>query len=154
MLTMKYWLGKLLATDGACSSLVLRLALAVVIFPHGAQKVLGWFGGHGFSATLEAFTGKMGLPFLIALLVIAGEFFGSLALAAGLFTRLAAAGITAIMLGAVATAHWHNGFFMNWSGQQAGEGFEFHILAMGMGLALILTGGGLGSLDGEIEKRL
>lgn len=151
---MKYWLGKLLATDGACSSLVLRLALAVVIFPHGAQKVLGWFGGHGFSATLEAFTGKMGLPFLIALLVIAGEFFGSLALAAGLFTRLAAAGITAIMLGAVGTAHWHNGFFMNWSGQQAGEGFEFHILAMGMGLALILTGGGLGSLDGEIEKRL
>jgi len=151
---MKFWLRKLLETDEAWSSLVLRLALAAVMFPHGAQKVLGWFGGHGFSATLEALTGGMGLPYLIALLVIAGEFFGSLALAAGLFTRLAAAGITAIMLGAVAAAHWQNGFFMNWSGKQAGEGFEFHLLAMGMGLALMLAGGGRGSLDGGIEKRL
>ncbi len=127
--------------------------LGVVFFPHGAQKALGIFGGKGFLATLSQFT-ENGMPWIVALLVILGEFLGSLALIAGLFTRFAAFGITVIMLGAVATVHWQYGFFMNWSGLQAGEGFEFHLLAIGIGLALICAGGGRWSMDRSIAAQL
>lgn len=136
-----------LKTDNTISPLLLRVALGLVMFPHGAQKVLGWFGGHGLEGTLGFLTQNMGLPTVIALMVIAGEFLGSLALVTGTLTRLGAAGIFAIMTGAVATVHWQNGFFMNWSGQQAGEGFEFHLLALGMATALMITGGGKFSVD-------
>lgn len=145
---------KIFQTKSEISPLALRVMLGIVIFPHGAQKVLGWFGGHGFEGTLGFFTQQMGLPTMIALLVFAGEFLGSLGLITGFLTRLSAAGIAAIMSGAIATAHWGNGFFMNWSGKQAGEGFEFHLLVIGMAIALIISGGGKFSLDQWIAKYL
>lgn len=141
------WIGYLIRTDRDVASLVLRLTLAAVIFPHGAQKLLGWFGGYGFSGTMGFFTEQVGLPGLLAFLVIFIEFFGALALAAGVLGRAAAAGVASVMVGAVLTTHLPNGFFMNWSGAQAGEGFEFHLLAIGIALAVMLKGSGAASVD-------
>jgi putative oxidoreductase len=141
-------------TEDSISTLILRIALGVAIFPHGAQKLLGWYGGHGLEGTLGFFTQKMGVPYLIAILVIIGEFFGALGLITGFLTRLSAAGMAMIMTGAVAMAHWNNGFFMNWSGKQAGEGFEYHILAIGIATALIILGGGSFSLDQWVSKNV
>ncbi len=144
---------KLFGTDNDWSSLVLRVMLGLVMFPHGAQKVLGWFGGHGLAGTLGFFTGTMGIPLALALLVIAAEFLGSLGLITGLLTRLSAFGIACVMLGAIFKVHLPNGFFMNWSGTQAGEGFEYHLLAIAIAVALLLKGGGKWSLDGLIARR-
>jgi len=130
--------------------LVLRLTLAVVIFPHGAQKVLGWFSGHGVKSTLKFFTDS-GMPAVLALLAIAAEFLGPLGLAAGLLTRVAAFGILCVMLVAIITVHWPHGFFMNWEGNQKGEGFEYHLLALGVAIALIIMGGGAWSIDGALS---
>ena len=141
-------------TEDSISSLVLRVALGVAMFPHGAQKLLGWFGGHGPSATLGFFTSTMGVPWFIAILVIIGEFFGALGLITGFLTRLSAAAMAVIMGGAVVMAHWNNGFFMNWSGKQAGEGFEYHILAIGIAAALMISGGGSFSIDRWIAKNI
>lgn len=141
-------------TEDSISSLVLRVALGVAFFPHGAQKLLGWFGGHGLDATLGFFTSKMGIPYFIAILVIVGEFFGALGLITGFLTRLSAAAIATIMAGAVTIVHWDNGFFINWSGKQAGEGFEYHILAMGIAMALTISGAGSFSLDQWVTKNV
>ncbi len=141
-------------TEDSFSFLILRIALAVVIFPHGAQKVLGWFGGYGIEASLGFLTGKMGVPYFIAVLVIIGEFFGALGLLTGFLTRFCAAAMAVIMAGAIAMAHWNNGFFMNWSGKQAGEGFEYHILAIGIAAALMISGGGSFSLDQWVSRNL
>jgi putative oxidoreductase len=143
----------LLATDDSWAPLVVRLTLGVVMFPHGAQKLLGWWGGSGFAGTLGGFEQAFGLAAWVTLLVIVAEFFGSLGLVFGFLTRLAACGIGAVMVGAVALAHWPNGFFMNWSGQQAGEGFEFHLLAVGICVALLVAGGGRWSVDGALAGR-
>ena len=116
-----------LATDASWLPTLNRIGLGLVMFPHGAQKLLGWFGGYGLSGTLGWLTGAVGLPLPVALLVVAAESLGALALLFGAGTRLAASGVLAVMLGAVATTHWSNGFFMNWEGTQAGEGFEFHL---------------------------
>ncbi len=137
----------LLWTDGSVVGLVLRLTLAVVIFPHGAQKALGWFGGHGFKNTLKFFTNS-GIPTVLALLAIAAEFLGPLGLAVGLLTRVAAFGIACVMLVALVTVHWQHGFFMNWFGTQQGEGFEYHLLALGIAISLTIMGGGAWSVDG------
>ena len=139
----------LLQTDGSVVGLILRLTLAVVIFPHGAQKVFGWFGGHGFKNTLQSFTSS-GIPTGFALLAIAAEFLGSLGLAVGFLTRVAAFGIACVMLVAIATVHWPHGFFMNWSGTQPGEGFEYHLLALGLAIAVMIMGGGAWSVDGAL----
>ena len=141
---MLAWL--LLQTEGSVTVLLLRLTLAVVIFPHGAQKVLGWFGGPGFTATLQSFT-SAGIPSVLALLAIAAEFLGPLGLVLGLLTRLAAFGIACVMLVAIATVHWTQGFFMNWAGTQPGEGFEYHLLVLGITIALMILGGGTWSVD-------
>lgn len=143
---------KLLRTTDDTSLTILRWTLAVVIFPHGAQKLLGWFGGYGFEGTMGFLTGTVGLPWIVALTVIVAEFFGSLGLALGLLSRLAAAGIACVMIGAVATTHLANGFFMNWSGQQAGEGFEYHLLVLGIALVLMLRGSGALSLDRRLAS--
>ena len=140
-------------TEDSTTHLILRVVLGLVIFFHGAQKLLGWFGGHGFDGTMGFFTEKMGLPALIAFLVIIGESFGSLGLITGFLTRLSAAGVACILLGAIAMVHWNNGIFMNWAGQQAGEGFEYHLLALGLAIPLILYGGGKFSLDQMVEKK-
>ena len=144
----------LLRTNDRIEPLLLRLFLGVVFFPHGAQKVLGWFGGYGFAGTMGFFTQQMHIPALLAFLAIAAEFAGSLGLIVGLLTRVAAFGILSNLLVAVATVHAHNGFFMNWSGKQPGEGFEFHLLAIGMALPLMLAGGGKLSVDRALAGKL
>ncbi len=144
---------QLLATKNDISALVLRLVLGIVFFPHAAQKVLGWFGGYGLKATLAAFTDKMHIPFVFAVLAITAEFLGSIALILGFFTRLAAFGIAVIMVVAVYMVHWYNGFFMNWSGMQKGEGIEYHLLVIAIAVALMIKGGGSLSIDKKISKR-
>lgn len=145
---------KLFKTNNELAPLVLRLFLAIVIFPHGAQKVLGWFGGHGFSATMSWFTEKMYIPAPLAFLAILAEFGGSIALFFGLLTRLSAFGIGTIMAVAIIKVHAANGFFMNWSGKQAGEGFEYHLLVIAIAIALMLQGGGKAALDSLIYRKL
>lgn len=143
---------RILRTDPELSTLLIRLGLGVVIFPHGAQKLLGLFGGAGFGGTLDAFTG-MGLPTVVGVLVILGEFLGSLALIVGFLSRVAATGIGIIMIGA-AWMHRANGFFMNWYGVKSGEGFEYHILALAICVALIIKGSGALSVDRVLYARL
>lgn len=145
---------KLLNTPAEPALFVIRLTAAAMILPHGAQKLLGWFGGNGFEATMGFFTQQMGLPAPVALGVIATETLAMLALALGLGGRLMAAALTGIMIGAIATVHGQHGFFMNWFGQQSGEGIEYHLLVMGLSLALIWRGSGAWSLDRWLIKRL
>jgi putative oxidoreductase len=128
-------------------ALVARVALGAVMLPHGAQKLLGWFGGYGFSGTMGFLTGDAGLPWIVALTVILAESFGALALVLGLFGRVGALGVAAVMVGAVATVHLANGFFMNWFGNQKGEGFEYHLLALGLAAVVLVKGSGALSVD-------
>jgi putative oxidoreductase len=144
----------LFGTDEAWSSFILRVVLGLVMFPHGAQKMLGWYGGFGFTGTMGFFTDTMHLPWIVAVLVIVGEFFGSLGLLAGLLTRFTAASLAVIMVGAIVTTHVPHGFFMNWFGKQAGEGYEYHLLVIGMCAALLTSGAGRWSVDGAIAKKL
>lgn len=144
----------LFQTDDGWAGLVLRLTLGLVMFPHGAQKLVGWYGGHGFSGTMSFFTETMHLPWTIAFLVIVGEFFGSLGLLIGLLTRLSAASLAVIMLGAIITVHWPHGLFMNWFGKQSGEGYEYHLLVIGIAVALLVTGAGRWSADRMIARKL
>jgi len=130
----------------------IRLALGVVMFPHGAQKAFGWFGGQGFSGTVEAFSG-MGFPAWSTVLLIMTESLGALLLAAGLLTRIWALGFGISMSICMSLNHIQNGFFMNWFGQKTGEGFEYHILVLGIVLALLLKGGGMLSLDHYISHK-
>lgn len=146
-------LARLLGSSLGPAGTLLRVALAVVLFPHGAQKALGWFGGYGWSGTMGYLTGTAGLPTVIAALVITIEFAGSLALLAGAATRLAASGVIAVMIGAIVKVHAANGFFMNWFGAQAGEGFEYHLLVIGMAAALLIGGGGAASVDGRLARK-
>ena len=141
---------KLFGTDDSTATAILRLVLGLVIFAHGAQKMLGWFGGFGFSGTMGFFTGQMHIPAVFAFLAIAAEFFGGLGLIAGFLTRIAAFGITVNMLVAIETVHRGFGFFMNWSGQQKGEGFEFHLLVIAMTVFLMIRGAGAFSVDRAI----
>jgi len=143
----------LFQTDDGWAGFILRITLGLVMFPHGAQKLLGLFGGYGFSGTMGFFTQKLGIPWLIALLVIIGESFGSIALLAGFFTRFTAASLAIIMLGAISMVHIPHGFFMNWSGQQLGEGFEYHLLVIGVAATLLITGGGKWSVDRILMER-
>jgi putative oxidoreductase len=140
-------------TNHRFAPLVARLTLGLVMFPHGAQKALGWFGGYGYSGTMGYFTQSLHIPAPLALLAIGAEFAGSLGLILGLFSRLAAVGIATIMLVAILTVHAANGFFMNWSGSQKGEGFEYHLLALGLALIVLAQGAGAASLDGLIAPR-
>jgi putative oxidoreductase len=133
---------------------LMRLGLAVVMFPHGAQKVLGWFGGYGFSGTMKFFTENLHIPAPIAVLAILAEFLGPIGLLLGLGTRLAAFGIGATITVAALMAHTANGFFMNWSGQQAGEGFEYHILMAVLAFAIVIQGAGKWALDSLVLKKL
>lgn len=141
-------------TDDSWTGLILRLTLGLVMFPHGAQKLLGWYGGYGFSGTLGFFTDTMHLPWLIAFLVVIGESFGSVALLLGLLTRFTAASLAVIMVGAIVTTHLPHGFFMNWFGKQQGEGYEYHLLVIGIAVALLVTGAGRWSADRGIAKKL
>ena len=150
---MKSILHLVVRTSGDWAPLIARLTLAIVFFPHGAQKVLGWFGGYGFTGTMGFFTAKMGLPYVIALLPVLTEFLAPFALAAGLFTRIAALAIGVDMLVAIVMVHGANGFFMNWFGNQKGEGYEYHLLVIGLALALVMQGAGRFSVDHAIANQ-
>ena len=145
-------LASILATNDSPALFAIRVALGAVILPHGLQKVFGWFGGYGLEGTLGGFA-SMGIPALFGILAIVAEFAGALALIAGFATRIAAFGIGATMVVAALLVHRANGFFMNWGGTQAGEGFEYHILAAARSLALILGGAGRWSLDRVLASR-
>ena len=138
---------KLIVTNNDLATTILRLVLGVIFFAHGAQKMLGWFGGYGFSATMGFFTGVMHIPAVFAFLAIAAEFFGGLGLIVGFLTRIAAFGIFSNMVVAVAMVHGHFGLFMNWTGTQKGEGYEYHLLVLAMTAFLMIAGGGAASLD-------
>ena len=140
------------STDDSVAAAILRLATGVVFFAHGAQKMLGWFGGFGFSGTMGFFTGQMHIPAVFAFLAIAAEFFGGLGLIVGFLTRIAAFGIAVNMLVAVWMVHGANGFFMNWTGQQKGEGFEYHLLTLAITVFLMIRGAGAFSIDRAIAK--
>jgi putative oxidoreductase len=140
---------RLFQTENEIAVLIMRLFLGVVFFPHGMQKLLGLYGGPGFLGSMNMFT-SMGVPTIFAVLAILAEGLGSLGLLTGFLTRIAAFGVTTNMIVAIMMVHWQNGFFMNWMGNQKGEGFEFHLLAIGLGLALIIKGGGALSIDRAI----
>jgi len=140
-------LRRLLATDDSTATATLRLVLGVVFFAHGAQKMLGWFGGPGFSGTMGLFTGYLHIPAPLAFLAIAAEFFGGLGLILGLLTRIAAFGIAMNMVVAIALVHSSFGFFMNWTGAQKGEGFEYHLLVLAITAFLMIRGAGAFSVD-------
>ena len=146
-------LTSLMKTSNDSASLVLRVMLGLVFFPHGAQKALGWFGGYGLQGTLGFFTHTLGVPMVFAVLAIAAEFLGAIGLIAGLLTRVAAFGIACNMLVAIYMVHLPNGFFMNWTGKQAGEGYEYHLLVIAMAIALMIKGGGRWSLDHALSAR-
>ena len=146
-------LRKLLATSPDFLPTLARLALGAVMFPHGAQKVLGWFGGYGFGGTMGFFTNTMGIPWVFGFLAIVAEFVGALGLIVGGLARVAAFGIASVMVVAVATTHWQNGFFMNWGGTQKGEGFEYHVLALALAVIVMLRGSGALSLDRWLAAR-
>ena len=150
-ITMKT-LKKILSTNDNHSALVARLFLGIVIFPHGAQKLLGWFGGYGFTGTMGFFTETIGLPWLIGLMIILFEFFGAILLILGLGTRLIATFYAVLAFGIVFSSHIQNGFFMNWFGNQTGEGYEYFLLWLGLALILIISGGGKMSLDKKFVK--
>jgi putative oxidoreductase len=138
---------KLFSTSNDFALTLLRVVLGVVFFAHGSQKMLGWFGGYGFSGTMNFFTHDMHIPAVFAFLAIAAEFFGGIGLLLGLATRIAAFGITVNMLVAIFMVHLPNGFFMNWSGQQKGEGIEYHLLVLATTVVLMMRGAGALSAD-------
>jgi putative oxidoreductase len=144
----------LFQTEDDKVALILRVLLGVVFFPHGMQKLLGWYGGLGFSGTMNMFTTNMGIPALFAFLAIMAEGLGSLGLLTGFLTRVAAFGITVNMIVAIKMVHWQNGFFMNWFGTQKGEGFEYHLLVIAIGIALMIRGGGALSIDKALAGHL
>jgi putative oxidoreductase len=144
---------RLLRTDADYAGTVARIALGIVILPHGAQKLLGWFGGGGVSGTIGFFESAWGIPAVLTALVIAAEFFGALVLVFGFVGRFAALSIAAVMAGAVVLQHAAVGFFMNWSGAQAGEGFEYHLLAVGLALVVAIKGSGAFSIDRWLTSR-
>jgi putative oxidoreductase len=142
-------------TDDSIRSLFQRAALAAIVSGHGAQKLLGWFGGWGFEGTMRYFTDDIGAPAAVAFLIIVLESLGMLALAAGFLTRLLAAGVTLVMAGAIAFEHGKVGFFLNWGGAAGrGEGYEFHLLALALSIPLVLSGAGAWSIDRLLARRL
>ena len=147
-------LNTLFNTDSSDNAaLIARVFVGLVILPHGLQKLFGMFGGYGFSATLEFFSGSMGIPVPIGFLIIMGESVGAVFLIIGLLSRISAAGLLIIMIGAIFMGHFQHGFFMNWFGNQQGEGFEYHLLVIGLSLIVILNGGGRWALDGMLFKK-
>src|SRR5467141_2023027 len=140
-------LNKLFRTDNDIATAIVRLVLGVVFFAHGAQKLLGWFGGYGFTGTMGFFTGVMHIPVIFAFLAIVAEFFGGLGLIFGYMTRVATVGVLSNMIVAIAMVHSQFGFFMNWTGAQKGEGYEYHLLALAVTVLLIIRGAGAVSLD-------
>src|ERR1700739_4557772 len=143
---------RLFATSNECTLAQLRIVLGVLFFAHGAQVTLGWFGGYGFHGTMQYFTQTMGIPAVFAFLAIMAQFLGGIGLIVGFLSRIAAFGIAADMLVAVFKVHLAFGFFMNWSGAQKGEGYEYHLMVLAIVLVIMVTGAGALSIDRAIAK--
>jgi putative oxidoreductase len=142
----------LLATRDDCYLTALRLSVGIMILPHGLQKTFGWFGGPGFSKMMTGFTQGAHIPTVFAFLAIMAEFLGGIGLIAGFLTRIAAFGVLVNMVVAVIFFNWRFGFFMNWTGNQRGEGIEFHILAITILVGVVLRGAGPLSIDRAITR--
>jgi putative oxidoreductase len=145
--------GLLFRTGAYSAPLFVRIFLALVLFPHGAQKLLGAFGGFGFEGSMNYFTGTVGLPWIIGFAVILIEFFGPIALLLGFATRLWSMAIAVVMTGIILT-NFTGYFFMNWFGNQPTEGMEFFLLAIGMSGSLVVSGAGRFSLDRYQSTRM
>jgi len=145
---------RILETPAEVYLMACRLILGVVMLAHATQKIFGWFGGAGFSATLQSFSAHLGIPLVIGFFVVLVEFFGSLGLILGFLGRLASVCIIAFMVGAILIVHLNNGFFMNWTGRGHGEGFEYHLLAIGLALPILAKGSGAYSVDGWLVRIL
>jgi len=143
---------KLMNTTDDSAITILRLVLGVVFFAHGAQKALGWFGGYGFSGTMGFFTQQAHIPAVFAFLAICAEFLGSIGLLLGLLGRIAAFGIACNMVVAIVMIHRHFGLFANWYGSQKGEGYEYHLLAIAIALAIMIKGSGALSVDRALSQ--
>lgn len=133
---------------------IARVVLGVIFFAHGAQKMLGWYGGPGLTNTMRTFTVHLHLPSTLAYFVIAGEFFSGIGLIVGLFSRIAALFIVLTMVGAIATVHFRFGLFLNWFGSQEGHGIEYHLLAIALALVVVVNGAGAHSLDGLVHQHV
>ena len=142
----------LFSSDGNWEGFILRITLGGIMLPHGLQKMFGLFGGYGFKSTVDFFTKSMNLPWLIAVLIVLAEFFGSALLLAGLGSRLCAIVFIVIMIGAIITTNYSNGLFMNWFGNQKGEGIEYHLLVIAICVTILLVGSGKFSIDQVITK--
>lgn len=145
------WLRAALRTDASWTPTIARIALGVAMLPHGLQKTLGWFGGYGFTNTMAWFTDSMHVPYIFGLAAILAESLGSLALIFGFASRLAALGVGAVYVVAIATVHGQFGFFANWSGAQKGEGIEYFILGLALVAIVALQGGGRASIDRKLS---
>jgi putative oxidoreductase len=144
---------KIFYTENGWAPLLMRVLLSIVLWAHGAQKLLGWFGGYGFENSMKFFTGTVGIPSVLGFLVIVLEFFGSLFVLAGLLTRVWASLMTLLFIAIPISSHLANGFFMNWFGNQPGEGYEFFLLAIGLSAGLVIEGGGRYSVDRQLTNR-
>ena len=133
---------------------IARVVLGIIFFGHGAQKMLGWYGGEGLASSMRAFKEHLHLPSILAFLVIAGEFFSGIGLIVGLFSRIAALVIVLTMVGAIATVHFRFGLFLNWFGNQKGHGIEYHLLVIALALVVIVKGAGAISLDGFVHEHV
>ena len=140
-------MSNLFSTDPDWTLTAIRITLGVVFFAHGAQKVLGWFGGAGLQGTLRTMHDHLHLPIPVAFLAVMSEFLGGAGLIVGLLSRVAAVGICVTMLSAIVMVHGRNGLFMNWLGDRKGHGIEYHLLAMALAIAILVRGSGALSLD-------
>ena len=140
-------LSDLFSTDADWTQTIVRLILGVVFFAHGAQKLLGWFGGPGLKPTISMMHEHLGLPVPLAFLTVAAEFLCGLGLIVGLLGRVAAVGIAFIMFAAIFMVHARNGLFLNWFGDRKGHGYEYHLLAIALAAVIVARGSGAASLD-------
>ena len=144
---------RLLATDGDWVLALVRIVLGITFFAHGAQKLLGWFGGHGLEATVRTFREHLGIPAPLTYLAIAAEFFGGLGLIVGFLSRVAALGVAITMIVAMFKVHWQFGFFINWFDDRQGHGIEYHLLAIALAAVVIVHGAGAFSVDRALYRQ-
>ena len=140
-------ISNLFSTSPDWTLTLIRVILGVVFFAHGAQKVLGWFGGSGLKGTLHMMHDHLHLPIPVAILSVMSEFLGGAGLIVGLLGRVAAVGVCLTMVSAIVMVHWRNGLFMNWFGDRKGHGFEYHLLALALAIAIVARVSGAASLD-------
>lgn len=150
---MAFFKEKVLFTHDTWSLTIVRVMLGLVMWPHGAQKLFGWFNGHGAAAFMQSFEKVSGLPGWLGWLVIIIEFIGAICLILGFWVRLWGLAFVGLFVGIILTIHLPYGFFMNWGGNQAGEGFEYHLLVIGMAWALVVGGAGKLSVDQSMANQ-